>query len=376
MVEFYQWSKQATKKYPEKSLHIESGSEVLEIFKTQLSILKKHCFLSRNQQKYYKAAKENITADEALVHVNFSKNYYNKEQHATKSAYSDHQQLSIYTVATYYKEDLVKMAIITPDKDYSHVASYHLNSFILNKLKEKVSSLGRVTFCSDRCSSQFKSRHVFLDLSDLDRDMNLNGTNLEATTVDGIGGCVKQKIFRHVKSFKVVLSNAEEFASYAYKVVEGIDMIYNDTSQIPNTLKEALAVQVTATKKVRMIQHSIGTNEVKLSFYAHTHATDPFIEKYCKASSVSDSNTMDSEPAAADTLVSEDVAVDSDPGTESFQIGCWYAIYFIAYDYWFVGFAINILKNELVKMGFLQQLGQNINCFGAKEESFTYRYFP
>ena len=47
-IRFYQWSKQATKKYPEKSLHVESGPEVLEIFKTQLSILKKHCFLSRN----------------------------------------------------------------------------------------------------------------------------------------------------------------------------------------------------------------------------------------------------------------------------------------------------------------------------------------
>ena len=55
----YQWSKQATKKYPEKSLHIESGSEVLEIFKTQLSILKKHCFLYMNQHKCYMAAKEN-----------------------------------------------------------------------------------------------------------------------------------------------------------------------------------------------------------------------------------------------------------------------------------------------------------------------------
>ena len=49
--------------YPEKSLHIESGPELLEIFMAQLSILKKHCFLSRNQHKYYKAVKENTTAN-------------------------------------------------------------------------------------------------------------------------------------------------------------------------------------------------------------------------------------------------------------------------------------------------------------------------
>ena len=49
--------------YPEKSLHIESGPELVEIFMAQLSILKKHCFLSRNQHKYCNAVKENITAN-------------------------------------------------------------------------------------------------------------------------------------------------------------------------------------------------------------------------------------------------------------------------------------------------------------------------
>ena len=172
-----------------------------------------------------------------------------------------------------------------------------------------------------------------------------------------------------MRSFKVVLSNAEEFTSYNNKVVEGIDIIYHGTSQIPCTLKEELAVRVTGTWKVQVIQHSIGTNKIKLSFYAYTGATDPFIVKSYTASSVSeDSNTMDSKAAVATTLVSEGVAVDSDPNTESFQIGCWYAVYFKPYDYWFAGFAIDILNDELVKMDFLQQLGQNVNWFGAKEE--------
>ena len=79
-------NEQATKKYHEKSLHIESSLEVLEIFKTRLIILKKCCFLSRNQHKCYKGAKENMTADETIVHVNFSGNYDNKQQHAIQSA--------------------------------------------------------------------------------------------------------------------------------------------------------------------------------------------------------------------------------------------------------------------------------------------------
>ena len=135
-VRFYQWSEQATKKYPDKSLHTESGPELLEIFKTQLSILKKHCSLYMNQHKCYKAAKENMTADEAIVHVDFSKNYDSKQQYAIQSAYFGYQQFCIYTVAAYHKEGIEKMAIIPPDKDHSHVATYDLNSFILNTLKE------------------------------------------------------------------------------------------------------------------------------------------------------------------------------------------------------------------------------------------------
>lgn len=156
------------------------------------------------------------------------------------------------------------MAIIIPDKDHSRVATYQLNSFILNKLKEKESSLRKVTFRSDWYSSQFLSRHVFLDLTDLDRDItelewNYFDSNHTKYVVGSIGGCVK-KVFKHVRSFKVVLSNVEEFASYTNKVVEGIDIIYHDTSKILYTLKEALTIQVAGTWKVWMIQHSIGTN--------------------------------------------------------------------------------------------------------------------
>ena len=127
---------------------------------------------------------------------------------------------------------------------------------------------------------------------------------------------------------KVVPSNADEFASHANKVVEDIKIIYQETSHISGTLKEALAIQVTDTQKVWMIKHTIGKNEVKLSFYAHKGTTDPFILKsYTTSSDSEGSNTMDSETAAAETLVSENVAVDSDPGTESFQIGCWYSFF-------------------------------------------------
>ena len=59
--------------------------------------------------------------------------------------------------AAYHNEVIEKTAITTQHKYHSHSATYHLNSLILNKLKEKVSSLKKETFWSDRCSSQFTS---------------------------------------------------------------------------------------------------------------------------------------------------------------------------------------------------------------------------
>ena len=128
--------------------------------------------MARTQHQCYKTAKENIKADEVVVHVDFSENYDNKQQHATQSAYFGYQQFSIYTGAIYHKEG-IEMAIITPDKDHLHVATYHLNNFIINKLKEKIPSLRKVIFWSDSCASQFKSRYVFLDLTKLHRDIDI-----------------------------------------------------------------------------------------------------------------------------------------------------------------------------------------------------------
>ena len=81
--------------------------------------------------------------------------------------------------------------------------------------------------------------------------------------------------------------------------MESIDIIYHDTSQILYTIKEELAVPVTGTQKVQMIQHSIGTDEVKLYFLHIKVPYIPLLKSYTAFSVSEDSNTMDSEAAVA-----------------------------------------------------------------------------
>ena len=325
--------------------------------------------MARTQHQCYKTAKENIKADEVVVHVDFSENYDNKQQHATQSAYFGYQQFSIYTVAIYHKEGIEKMAIITPDKDHSHVVIYHLNNFIIDKLKEKIPSLRKVIFWSDGCASQFKSRYVFLDLTKLHRDIDIEWNYFESNhgkeAVDGIGGCVKQKVFKHVKAFKVVLSTAEEFSKYANEVVAGIEVLYHDTSEIEYSSNKELAVAVNGTRKVRMIQRNVNGDTVKLFFFTNSGTQDSFfIQSYASSQEIctSESNQSPTNDQEVDLVISQPA------GKINIKTGCWYAVYFKAYDYWFVGLAIEIISENMVKIDFLQQFGQNVNRFGTKEE--------
>ena len=300
--------------------------------------------------------------------MDFSENYDNKQQHATQSAYFGYQQFSIYTVAIYHKEGIEKMAIITPDKD-SHVATYYLNNFIINKLKEKIPSLRKVIFWSDGCASQFKSRYVFLDLTKLHRDIDIEWNYFESNhgkgPVESIGGGVKQKVFKHVKAFKVVLSTAEEFSKYANEVVAGIEVLYHDTSEIEYSSNEELAVAVNGTRKVQMIQCNVNGDTVKLSFFTNSGTQDSFfIQSYTSSQEIctSESNQSPTNDLEVDLIISQPT------GKINIKTGCWYAVYFKAYDYWFVGLAIEIISENMVKIDFLQQFGQNVNRFGTKEE--------
>ena len=222
-VSFYQWGKELLQKYPEKLLYTFTGSEVLEFFNTQQTS-KNHWSLSKTQHKHYKNSKDNLRENDAIVHVNFSKNYDNKHQHPIQSAYFGYQQFSLYKVVIYYQGRLKKIVIVTPDKAHSHIATYHLISYLLETTKTFIPNIEKVLFWSDGCASQFKSCFVFQDIAHLNSSITIDWNYFKSHhgkgAADGIGGCVKQKVFKHVKPSKVILSNAEQFTNYTNKVVQ------------------------------------------------------------------------------------------------------------------------------------------------------------
>ena len=156
-----------------------------------------------------------------------------------------------------------KIVIITPDKDHSHVATYHLNSYLLETIKTFIPNIEKVLFWSNGCVSQFKSCYVFQDTAHLDSSITIDWNYFESHhgkgAVDGIGGCIKQKVFKYVKSLKVILSNTEQFANNANKVVVGVNVIYHDTTKLQYLLNKDEAITLTGTREVRILNELLKT---------------------------------------------------------------------------------------------------------------------
>ena len=96
---FQQWTKKGS--YYEKIMITKSSKETIADLTSKIKLLKGHYYRKRKQSALYNQDVENIEEDEAVVHVDFSENYKNRQQGEIKSAYFGQQSFSLYTVCGY-----------------------------------------------------------------------------------------------------------------------------------------------------------------------------------------------------------------------------------------------------------------------------------
>ena len=84
-------------------------------------------------------------------------------------------------------------------------------------------------------SGEFRSRYTFKSLELYPHDLNVLWDYGESHHFkgphDGIGGVLKRKVYNDVKSGKIVIHNAREFADYAI-ICTAIDVFYLDKINI------------------------------------------------------------------------------------------------------------------------------------------------
>ena len=75
---FYSWQKVDGK--VRNTCLIASHRELVNMFNTQMPVLKKPIFVKREQNMFYNNVKDSFEENEVLVHVDYSENYRNKHQ--------------------------------------------------------------------------------------------------------------------------------------------------------------------------------------------------------------------------------------------------------------------------------------------------------
>ena len=92
---FYSWQKVDGK--VQKTCLTASRRELVNMFNTQILVLKKHMIVKCEQNNFYNNVKDNLEENEVLVHVDYSDNYSIKDQQKIQSAYFGHNAFSIFT---------------------------------------------------------------------------------------------------------------------------------------------------------------------------------------------------------------------------------------------------------------------------------------
>jgi len=100
--------------------------------------------------------------------------------------------------------------------------------------------------------------------------------------MDGVGGTIKNKVFRDVKSGKVHIKDAMSFAEYADLAIDNIISLYlsvNDVLEEPNDIDSA--PKIPSTLEVHRVQREFTVDGVcKLQFFKVASDSLPFHEEF------------------------------------------------------------------------------------------------
>ena len=87
-VRFYEWDNPDEGKITKISQNL-SVTNATELLKQQIALLKRHLFTKHTQASVYNEVKYNLKQNNILIHVDYSKNYNNKQQWEIESASLD-----------------------------------------------------------------------------------------------------------------------------------------------------------------------------------------------------------------------------------------------------------------------------------------------
>ena len=168
---------------------------------------------------------------------------------------------SLFTSCCYYKGtdntlQQKSIVVVTENSDHNRVTSMSSLKRVVETVENEVrKTFSRLIVWSNDMSAQFRSRFVFkLSAGTLFPDKSMswfyNERHHGKGTMDGVGGTLKNVIFRKVKSGQVVVYTPEEFANFTNEIVPSIITIYlpkEEEIKEPSDIQESPAIKETLT---------------------------------------------------------------------------------------------------------------------------------
>ena len=134
---------------------------------------------------------------------------------------------------------------------YANIAVLTCIDFVIKEV-EKHMELTKAIIWSDGCAAQFRSCLVFKLLftyrPDLLIDWHYNEAHHGKGPMNGIGGTIKNVVFRHVKSGRIIVSSAKEFSEAVNQFCSSITTLFQRSDAIlsePIDIEEAPIIPAT-----------------------------------------------------------------------------------------------------------------------------------
>lgn len=227
-VKYYQWD-QNELGYTIKKQIVTDLACAKEELQAQLNTFTRHVYNASKQYSELQHLKEHLLDNEIIMHIDFAENYAIKHDREIMSAHWASETVTIYTCATYFREldgtlQHQSYAVISDDLSHSKDSVKVFNEQILNDLQSIKNNIKKVHYWSDGAASQFKNRYMFANLLFHKEELNMEAdwsffeTAHGKGAVDGIGGALKNKVWRAVLQGKENVTSPRSFFETAYKL--------------------------------------------------------------------------------------------------------------------------------------------------------------
>ena len=173
-----------------------------------------------------------VTKAGVLIHLDYSESYENKQQHEIQSVSFGHTRFSIFTVCCNLRDTKSKMicesvTISSELPDLSRAAAIRRVLTVIDHLRGKPQHVllkNNSVLWSDGCFAQFQSQ--FGTDSSLNISWFYNERHYNKGSMCGIGGTLKNSVYRNIMFSKSVIDTPKPFAEYSDRAVKGITSLY------------------------------------------------------------------------------------------------------------------------------------------------------